>query len=213
MPDAAEILRVLQAIVDQGKSASPPVRLVVVALVVLFAARRRVSSAILAGFIAVILIAAATLAVIFEDSTNLFVFMVLFPLGLIWGREALILPPDARPKPARIAVACALALTAFFYPHFVDGALGTVLFAPLGIVPCPTLIFACAGIVASERLYSLVSIISTWAVSAFFGVVGVFYLGVKADWILIAAVPVSAAAYFLAAPQTRQKRKRLRRRH
>ncbi len=212
MPDAAAILETLQRIVDQGKGASPFVRVLTIALVVFFVGRRRVSSAILAGFIAVILVTAATLAVVFED-TDLLVFAVLFPLGLIWGREALILPADARPKPLRIAVASVLGLAAFFYPRFVEGAIGVILLAPLGIVPCPTLIFACAGIVVSQRSFSLLSVISTWVVSAFFGVVGVFYLDVKLDWILTAAVPISIAAYFMAAPQTGEKRKRLRRRH
>ncbi len=212
MPDAQEILRILQGIVDQGKGGSPLIRLVVLTVAALFIIRRRVSNAALAGMLALLLVAAGTFAVVFEDYQSLVVFVVLFPLGLIWGREALTIPADTRPSAARIAGASVVALIALFYPHFVEGTLGVLLFGPLGMLPCPTLIFACAAIILSGRTFTLVSVITTWVVSLVFGAVGVFFLGVTVDWALLVAAPVSIAAYFSTKRPARRRVSRLRRR-
>ncbi|MHC4713577.1 MAG: hypothetical protein ACYTAN_09965 [Planctomycetota bacterium] len=212
MPDAQEILRILQGIVDQGRSAAPLIRLVILAVAALFVLRRRVFSAVLAGVLALLLVAAGTFSLVFEDHQSLAVFAVLFPLGLIWGREALNLPSDTKPSAARVTAASVVGLVALFYPHFAEGPLGVLLLGPLGVLPCPTLIFACAAVILSGRTFTLVSVITTWVVSLSFGAAGVFYLGLKVDWALLVAVPVSIAAYFSAKRPTRRRASRLRRR-
>jgi len=196
MPEAAWIRENLQSIVDQARSASPFIRLLILALVALCVMRGKVVTSLLAGLVGAVCITAAVMSVAFEDQANVFIFLVFFVLGLLWGVQALSLPGAVRPRPRQVVPACAFGLAAFFYPHFVEGVNGAVLFAPVGIVPCPTLILASAAVMAAGRALSLRVAASTWAAGALFGGLGVFYLGVKVDWILIAAVPVSAVVYF-----------------
>lgn len=204
MPDAAQILTDLQAIVNQGRTFSPFIRFVLLALVGLFIYKRRIWAGWLAVYAAVLMLAVAAMSVAFEDHF-LAVPMVIFGLlGVLWGREALTLPPRARWSGVRAGLAVVVGLCAFFYPHFVEGAWGAVLFAPLGVLPCPTLIFANAAVIAAGRSYQVYTVLPTWIMGAFFGLVGVFYLGVAVDWMLVGAAVVSAAAWLSAKePQPR----------
>jgi hypothetical protein len=212
MPDAAAIIKHLSAVAEQGMSFSPFVRLLLVTIIVLSIIRKRLFVAFLAGYLGLALVAASVMAVAFENTQNLFIFFTLAPAGLLWGREALVLPPKPRLGAGRIALAAAVGLSGFFYPHFVKGITGAILFAPVGILPCPTLLVALAVIIAGKRGYTLYAVIATWALGAMYGAVGVFYLGVRADWALLAAVPVSIAAYFFATADEGQPRgKRFRR--
>ncbi len=212
MPEAAKILENLQAIVDQGRVLSPVVRLCLVALVVLFFRKRRLYATWIATFVAFAAVATSLMAVGFVKYINLADFAPLFVLGLLWGREALTFPPNPKNSKIRLLAAAPFVLAALFYPHFVKGFSGALLLAPLGVVPCPTLILANAAVIASGRTYSLYTVIPTWLLGAWFGLIGVFYLGVNVDFILLAAVPVSVSAFLLARPEKTKRRGRLRRR-
>jgi hypothetical protein len=212
MPSADQITSSLQQIIAEARSASPILRLLFAALVVLFVSKRRVLAAYLAAYVALASVAVAVIAVAFENAHIPLYFVLFFPLGLLWGREALTLPENPRNSLARFALGGLFGLGALFYPHFVEGAAGALLFAPLGIVPCPTLILAHAALIATARSYSLYTAIPTWRLGAFFGVAGVFYLGVKVDWLLVAAVPVSLAVYFASKRPSHRARRRPKRR-
>jgi len=214
MPSAEEILRQLQGVCQEGRTFSPFIRLVFLALVAIFIWKRKLYPAYLAAFVALVVTGAAMISISFREYPNLFNFAVLFPVGLLWGREALILPPRPKISLIRLAAASALGLVAFFYPHFTDSVWGAVFFAPVGLAPCPTLMAAVAAIILTKRSYSLYAGVPTWVAALFYGLVGVFYLGVRADWVLVVAAPVSACLYFLSpaeAPPSRTKRSKRRR--
>lgn len=212
MPSAEQILQTLQAIVREGRSLSPILRILFVVLVVFFVLKRRVLAAYLAAYVALVLVAAAAMGIVFENHPNVVFFALLFPAGLVWGREALTPVPNPANSPVRFALAGLFALGGLFYPHFVEGVGGVIAFAPVGIVACPTLVLAHAALIATGRTYSLYAAISTWVLGAFFGLVGVFYLQVKPDWMLVAAVPVSVALYFASKRPRARRRRRIKRR-
>ena len=95
-------------------------------------------------------------------------------------------------------LATGLVLFAFgaVYPHFVvvDHWLAYTFAAPLGLLPCPTLL-AVIGVTLMLRRFESTgwSIVLTTA-GWFYGVVGVFVLGVMLDYALIAAATVLAVA-------------------
>jgi hypothetical protein len=107
--------------------------------------------------------------------------------------------PDERirvaPSPAFVA---GLVLLSFgwFYPHFLgtsDWAQYAVA-APLGLLPCPTL-SAAIGVVLMFGIYRTRS----WAItiagaSAVYGAMGVFWLGVAIDVVLLAGAVVLCAS-------------------
>jgi|GEM_PF-1799804 len=213
IPKAEEILQHLTTIATQSMAFALFIRLTLLGLLAVSVARRRVLVEYLAGYVGFVLVAASIAAIGYYDkTTNLFTFVVLFPLGLLWGREALVSPPRPRPGALRIAVASALGLFAFFYPHFVKPPWEVLAFAPLGIVPCPTLALALAAVILTKRSYTLYGVLPTWIVAAFYGVVGVFYLEVGVDWALLAAVAVSVVFYLAGkSDDTRRKGKRFKR--
>lgn len=211
MPDATWIRGNLQAIVEQGGGASPLIRIVILALVGYCIARRKIASPFLAGLVGALSVTVAFMFVAFEEQGNPVIFVIFLALGFVWGREALVIPFESRVSLQRIILACAFGLAAFFYPHFGQGVWGALLFAPVGIIPCPTLILACAALLATGRSFSLYAAVPTWVMGILFGALGVFYLGVKVDWILIVAVPASIAAYFTARVPVKPRRRRPRR--
>lgn len=217
MPSAEEILVQMQGICREGKAFSPFIRLVLVALVIFFIRRKRIHAAFLATFVSIALLASSLMSIGFEDYANqasLLNFAVLFAVGLLWGREALTLPKNPRFSLPAVIIAGLFGLAAFFYPYFTEGILETVLFAPLGIAPCPTLLAAVAAIIASRRSYSYFTVIPTWVVTALFGAGGALYLGIAMDWFLVAAVPVSVCFYLLTPKEDKRKTsKRFKRRH
>ncbi len=211
MLSAENILENLSYIVDQGRVISPILRLGFLGLVALCVARRRILSGYIATYVAIILVSASIMAIGFKYHASTVIFIFLFPLATLWGREALILPKNAAISPKRLVPAALLALGALFYPHFVKGVTGVVFHSPLGVVPCATLILALAVITATGRTYSLYTVIPTMVIGALFGLVGLFYLGVKADWILVAAAPVALASYYLSKPPKKSRRRPMKR--
>jgi len=217
MPSTDSILKQLTTVVNEGAVFSPFVRLLLVGLVIWCILERRVLATYIAAYVGLVIMAAGMMAIGFP--MDIFTFLVLFSIGLLWGREALLLPPPPRAGRARIAVAAAFALCAVFYPHFVKSVTGfkvldVILFAPLGMLPSPTLLFAMAAIILTKRAHTLYALVPTWAAGALFGGVGVFYLGVSADWVLLAGTAVSIVSYLTAEKsEPRPKGHRFKRKH
>ncbi|MCD6404947.1 MAG: hypothetical protein J7M19_03900 [Planctomycetes bacterium] len=212
MLSAEDILENLSYVVDQGWVISPTLRLGFLVLVAFCVARRRILSGYVAIYVAITFVSVSVLSIGFQYHTSTVIFIFIFPLGVLWGREALILPKNAAISAARLVPAAFLAVGALFYPHFVKGVTGVVLHSPLGVVPCATLILALAVITATGRTYGPYTVIPTMVIGALFGVVGIFYLGIKADWILVAAALVSLIAYYLSKPPKESRRRRMKRR-
>jgi len=116
---------------------------------------------------------------------NAAMFTLLTLLLVRFGRQLPSQPVIIRSK-ARTAVAAVLIAFGWLYPHFVSGPWTSLLYAsPLGIIPCPTLA-TLVGLTllvgaASSRAGRLVG-----AAAMAYGVLGVFYLGVTIDVVLLA---------------------------
>ncbi len=191
--------KVHQYIVNQGMTFSPFVRIVFLALLALFVWKKKILPAYLAAYVGLACIAAAIMAIAFQYHTVIPTFFVLFPVGLMWGRESLVMPPVTPVSKVRLSVAGALAVFAFFYPGFLS-SWKIAAFAPLGLLAAPTLVLASAAIIATGRAFSLYVAIPTWAATVCYGVIGVRYLDVKVDWALFAAAALSIASYLISGP-------------
>ncbi len=214
MINADEVRRVFNAImlVDKGAVFSPLARLLLLGLVAFCIKRRRIYVEFLAAYIGLMLIAAGTMAIGFQESAYHLIFAILFPLGLLWGRESLVLPPRPRFSWFYVGAAAALGLVAFFYPYYTKGFWGAVLFAPVGVLPASSLVLAQCAIIATRRSYSLYTVIPTWAVGAVFAAAGLLSVDKPSpvhaalDWVLMACVAASIALYF-SSPATEPERK------
>ena len=159
-----------------------------------------------------VLLGAGIMIIGFLESGLLVMFPFLFVLGLLWGREALMLPPKPAYSRIRVIAAAAFGLVAFFYPYFTTGFWHTVLLAPIGVLPAPSILIALAAIIATRRSYSVYTVIPTWVLGAAFGLLGVFYIEKPIDSVLLAAVAASIAAYYTSPGEApRHKSKKIKR--
>ena len=79
-------------------------------------------------------------------------------------------------------------LSGFFYPHFLEGSWWSYLYgAPVGLVPCPTLLLISGLYLLLPIKQSRSWILTLILLDAFYGLFGVFKLRVYLDAILIAA--------------------------
>ena len=85
----------------------------------------------------------------------------------------------------------------WMYPHFLTGPDWQYLYAaPLGLLPCPTLAFIIGVSLLTNSFGSTPWAILFASLGLFYGVTGVFVLGVAIDWLLLAGAAILAAAAF-----------------
>jgi hypothetical protein len=114
--------------------------------------------------------------------------------------------PVERP-PAWAAVAGALLVGfGWVYPHFLDGPWFRYLYAaPAGLIPCPTLSFVIGLTLLAKGFSSRAYAVCLGGLGLFYGLFGVFRLGVKIDIVLAAgAVALLALAVTLAPGTTNE---------
>lgn len=108
-------------------------------------------------------------------------------LLLFWGSR-LDTMPAAPAKGWLRPVGAAVVVFGLVYPHFLEAPsyFSYLYAAPVGLIPCPSL-SAVIGLALLFNGYHAVKWPSTLAgVGLFYGVVGVFRLGVQLDWVLLA---------------------------
>lgn len=183
MPSSNQILEQLSAIAHDARVLAI-VWHVVIAAVVLQAARgwrpsRRLAMALLLGP----LVTAAALGFAHGLPFN----------GVVLGLGLVALAIVAAGSPARHVVAApppavvlggALVGFGCWYPHFVDGP-ALLYAAPVGLIPCPTLAVLLGATLAAGGFHSSRWSTAVAALGLFYGVVGVAWLGVWVDAVLI----------------------------
>ncbi|MGD8317196.1 MAG: hypothetical protein PVH76_05585 [Myxococcales bacterium] len=109
-------------------------------------------------------------------------------------------PSPRRVQPAGFAstVAGVLILAVgWAYPDFEDSVWGwrAVIEAPVGVIPCPTLLVVTGLAVLGGGLGSAAWSAALCAIGLFYGTLGALHLGVTADWVLVvgAVLPVGVA--------------------
>ncbi len=200
MPDAKELTATLAQIGDRFFAVALAARIVLVILIAIWIHARGINHRTAAAYVAILFLVTAFIALSQRRSGD--ASSLLLGQALIWGVEASRHSASVRPAPGNLYVAGAFVAAAFFYPDFGAHVTGTwldrPLFAPLGIIPSTTLILSQAAIIATPRAYWAYAVPITWFLGLVYGLDGIFELGVALDWVLVAAVVASVAAYFTA---------------
>ncbi len=193
MPTAQEILRNLQTTVD----AYLWLRILhhvflILAAIALWRFRQK------AGWIATSYLTFAFFSVFLGGVAPIFnpfylmVFGILTLLG-IWELFNPQMDFSMRHTPnIQIAIALVGGFIGFWYPHFVEGGLQSLVASPLGVIPCPTLLVALSLFLVA---YPQTNKIWQWAVTVvalYFGIVGLFRLKVTLDVAVLALAIYSA---------------------
>ena len=186
MPPAVDVLRNATTLANEWVLAAVFWHAVIVAFLYAAFSRWRWPG----GTDAVIAALCASVAWLAGLTGNWFTAYVFLALTIVSGlhaagvRERLQLTPSAR----WAAPGVWLVLFGLAYPHFVQVPhwVAYLYAAPVGIVPCPTLLVAIGlKIVLPDERGPLASISLTLA-GLFYGIVGVWVLGVSIDVVLIA---------------------------
>jgi hypothetical protein len=188
-----EILEQLRTIADSWQSMAAAWHVVFGALLLGLAVGWRPSRRLLAGGLALSALSVGVMASLAGNPFNAVVFAA---LALAMAASARQLPAGSIQTASRPIVAAGIALAAFglIYPHFSPAAswLTLLIVAPLGLIPCPTLSMLIGITLIARHFDSKAWTALVSGASLFYGLVGVFVLGVRIDVALIAGAFVLA---------------------
>jgi len=196
MPSAADILRGLSVIANQGTGVAVAWHVLVAVALVALARGWRPSERAARLLIGMPLASVAAIAIAFDNPFNGLVFavsaVVMTALAIIGGRRTVSL---ASHWTAGIGVA--LIAFGWVYPHFLEGPAIAYLYAsPVGLVPCPTLALVIGFALLGNGLGSRVWGVALAAVGLFYGLFGVLRLAVFLDLALVGGAMALIAAEF-----------------
>ena len=166
---------------------------VVAAVVIGALVWRRVDAQAIAGVMALMAFSVATMA---WWSGNPFNSSVFAASGVLMLAAAAAAIPAQLARPSRRDLAAGALMCAFgwVYPHFLEGPPWQYLYlAPLGLLPCPTLAFIIGVSLLTNGFGSKPWTIGIGALGMFYGLIGVFVLGVAIDWMLAMGAAVLLA--------------------
>jgi hypothetical protein len=209
MPSTPEILAGLSRIAERGFAIAVAWHVVIAVAVVAAFAGWRPTRRSVQGLLSVPLVSVSVLAFSFGNPFNGFVFALLAVVLVVLGLRA---PPGrtiVEPSSAGWVVAGALLVAfAWVYPHFLDGrgASAYLYAAPVGLIPCPTLLLATGFTLMAGRGGSRAFSLLLAAAGLFYGLVGVVRLGVAVDLVLVLGAS-ALAALALSSPRAAPRRR------
>ncbi len=186
MPTAGQILNGIQEITNNWKHVSLFWHVYFGILILIIAIGIRPSRRIAGLLLSFPLFSVSIFAWLTPNPVNGVIFAI---VGIIFLLLAMRLPSDrVKIAPTWFLIPCAL-LFAFgwFYPHFLEtGSYLPYLYAaPVGTVPCPTMIIVIGFLMMLDGLGSRKLGIILGSVGLVYGVMGVAYLDIVLDWALI----------------------------
>ncbi len=185
MPEPSAILEGLATVSNRFAVLAMGWHAVLIAVFVLLLTGWRPSRRLAAVALALPLLSVAVMAFAGGNPFNGLMFVVLaVVLGLLGAK----LPREtfASAKGWALAAGAIMAAFGFFYPHFLQGYSWTryLYAAPMGLIPCPTLSVVIGLTFIGRGFGSRAYAIVLAAFGLFYGLFGVFRLGVRIDVVL-----------------------------
>jgi hypothetical protein len=186
MPSAGEILQSLASIAESWKTLAMLWHVYAGVLLVLALSRSRAHDRLVGALLIPPLVSVSVLAWIAGNPFNGAAFGALSIvqaalLGRLSRRQV------EKAHPARVLLGSALVAFGWAYPHFLpeDPASTYLYAAPLGLIPCPTLSLVLGVTIVLSNLRSRAWSVILACAALFYGALGVLYLGVTIDWVLV----------------------------
>lgn len=204
MPSVAEILSKLSDVANSWKPLAVFWHVYFGAIVVALIAGKRPRKRQAGLLVALPLISVGAIAWL---SGNPFNGMVFDGAGIAFALIALKLKDERvefAPLPLLLSGAALFAF-GWIYPHFLETTsfLPYLYAAPLGLIPCATLIISIGLALILNGLGSRALSLILAGLGLFYGVTGVFQLGVRVDWVLVlGALLLLGVALFRSRPKT-----------
>lgn len=186
MPTAEQILSGLREIANSWKAIAVAWHVYFGALALALAFGIRPSKRTAGVLLALPLLSVAAFAWLTPNPVNGVVFTM---VGIVLLAVAARLPRDHVRIAPRWSLILGVLLSAFgwVYPHFLDTSSywSYLYMAPTGIVPCPTLIIVIGSTLVLGGLGSRTFSTILGVVGLLYGTIGIGYLHVVLDWVLI----------------------------
>ena len=204
MPSVEEILSKLSDVANSRKPLAVFWHVYFGAIVVALIAGKRPRKRQAGLLVALPLISVGAIAWL---SGNPFNGMVFDGAGIAFALIALKLKDERvefAPLPLLLSGAALFAF-GWIYPHFLETTsfLPYLYAAPLGLIPCATLIISIGLALILNGLGSRALSLILAGLGLFYGVTGVFQLGVRVDWVLVlGALLLLGVALFRSRPKT-----------
>ncbi len=196
MPSVAEILRGLTSIANQWQPVAIAWHVILALSILAISVGWRPSARAAAYALISPLLSVMLAALAFANVFNATMFAVL-SLGLAAVARRFSSEPVRTPSPPSFAAAAFLVASASVYPHFLETDRWTeyVYAAPLGIVPCPTLLLVTGVSIMCDQFRSRAWMFTLAAAALVYGAMGVFVLGVTLDLVLLGAAFAAIATF------------------
>ncbi len=206
MPSSQAILESLAAIVNAMEGLAVFWHAAVAALLVGLWLGWRPSKKLSVALLATPLLSVGILAFLFRNPFNGFMFLAAAALSLFLGFRPFDAPGKKTPRWVQAAGVLMISF-GWLYPHFLDSSPWTAYLyaAPMGLIPCPTL-----SMIVGFSLYALNYLPRGWRfltafLGAFYGLFGVFRLGVTIDIVLLTG-SVLLLIFIILSPQKGKKK-------
>lgn len=197
MPSPAEILNGLTTISNEWRVVAIAWHVLLGVLTLTLAFGWRPASRLMAACLMPPLLSVSALAWWSRNPFNGAIFglltVILFALARRLGPGRIEMGP-----PSQVVMGAALVGFGWLYPHFLHtgSPVAYVYAAPLGLIPCPTLSAIVGVLLMMSPLRSSAWSAAVAAAGVLYGVIGVFYLGVAIDVVLIGgALMLAGSAY------------------
>lgn len=187
MPSAAQVLAGLKEIANAGQPLAILWHLILAVVLVVMLMGRRPSMRAAGILFALPLFSVAAAAGFSGNPFNALVFG-LVGLGLLVISRGVSRRPVEFSAPWTRIAGTVMLIFGWIYPHFLDtdSVLTYFYAAPLGLIPCPTLSAVIGGALILSSLGSRILSLTLGITGMFYGVTGVWRLGVAIDWFLVA---------------------------
>ena len=201
MPTPEEILKSTAYLANNYMAIAAMWHVVIVLLITSYISRRWMSSRIYYGLPALLFLSVSLLALSVLNFFNSFVY---FGLSIIFLRKAIRIRDshfELNDSVFLTVSACLIILSGLVYPHFLNASFFAYIVAsPTGVIPCPTLLLVSGISLLFVRSDDKSIFYTLIPVNVAYGLIGILFLGVYLDIILIAAA-ILQFVYIMAMPK------------
>ncbi len=148
---------------------------------------RGIRSILFSLWIAFLSLSAAIVSIIYVIIPNMIVFMMFFVLIIRAYRAKQLNFSFEKSSSVEVILGSLALVFGYWYLHWVEAPIwvNAILYSPLGVVNCPTMITTCGFLILGERPRSAHLEAAVGLITLYFGFFGLFRLGASVDIILI----------------------------
>lgn len=184
-----EIVSMLEKIAREMRFFALVIHIVSILLLISGIFLKRIRNKLFTTFLLFLSLTATTTSIRYLVPPNILIFVTFFVLTLSAFRKGELSFSLKNVKPLDRTIGILSLVFAFYYLHWVDEPLylNAIIFSPMGILNCPTMLAFCGVLCFIDRKGSKYLEVFVGSITLFFGFLGTLCLGAYIDIVLIIA--------------------------